>query len=106
MYQELQADGIDIQQLRIPRVGNIDMLEISAFNDNPYLNGMAIILPKNDGPEDLIAYRPLIGSENREIGYKPVVLDNYDLKQGHIFGEYGWEWAVEHKFGIIKGIEF
>lgn len=102
--QDLQKDGISIQQIECP-AGKFDLIETDLFNADPYLEGTVLLLP-NPKRGQGIDYRPLIGEENREIGYMPVNREEVDLKEGVIFGEYGYEFWGEEQFGVISGIEF
>lgn len=102
--QDLVADGIDIQTFTCP-AGTFDLVEIDLLNGDPYLEGTILLLP-NPAKGQGIDYRPLIGEENRDIGYKPVNRDEIDMKEGVIFGEYGYEFWGEEQFGVINGLEF
>jgi hypothetical protein len=67
--------------------------------------GTILFLPKVADKQG-IDYRPLIGNENRDIAYLPVDRPEVDLKEGTIFGEYGWEYWGEERFAVATGVEF
>lgn len=102
MYTEsVKRDGLDINELVIPGVGRHQLITIDFFSQEPHLKGHMILHP-NTG----FSYRPLIGSENRDIGYEPVEQDENDLDQGKIFGEVGAEFFGKERWKLIKGPEF
>lgn len=106
--QNLTKDGINIQQITCPS-GTFDLIDCDLFNQENYLRGTMLFLPnvgKSGKARQGIDYRPLIGVKNRDIAYKPVERDEYDLDEGHIFGELGWEFWGEERFMAASGIEF
>lgn len=98
--QDLVKEGINVQQFQSTK-GLFDLIQCDLFDQEEHLSGTILFLP-NDG----IDYRPLNGTENREIAYQPVNRDEVDAKEGRIFGEYGYEYFGEERFGIATGIEF
>jgi len=99
--QDLKKDGINISQIVTPAKADLDLVQCDLLGQEGNLQGMMLLLPA-----DKIDYRPLIGNQNREIAYLPVDRDEKDLKEGHIFGEVGFEYRGEQNFGLVTGIEF
>lgn len=98
---EVRSDGIDINKITVPGQGTFELIDCDLLGQDPYLAGLMFFLP-GDG----IDYRPLIGSENRDISYMPVNRDEKDLKEGKIMGEFGVELFGEENFAVATGIEF
>lgn len=98
--QNVQADGINISRILTPS-GEFTLLESDLLGQESNLQGTLLFLPDTG-----IEYRPLIGAENREVAYRPVNRDEKDLKEGQIFGEYGWQFKGEERFAVATGLEF
>jgi len=101
--QNLTADGIDISAIVVPGAGRYALLECDLLGMEMNLAGYMFLLPTTG-----IDYRPLIGTKNREIGYVPLdrKAQGIDQEAGHIFGEFGWEFFGEERFGVVKGLKF
>ena len=98
--QGTKVDGIDIQQVLIHGT-HYDLIECDLFNQEPVLMGTVLLVPYGK-----YSYRPLIHYEDRDLAYLPINEDEKDQNQGHIKGEYGWEFFEEETFGMITGLEF
>ncbi len=96
--QDLKSDGLNINSFTVPGVGTVDILKCDLLGQSIATMGTVLLIPATGH-----SYRPLIG---REVGYKPVVRDEKDVKAGHIHGERGWEFFGEERFGIVNGLEF
>lgn len=100
LNQEAKALGLEINSVMTPD-GRFDLVEVDVLNQEPTLAGTAFLVPKGG-----IAYRPLVGYNDRDIKYMPIERDEVDQDEGQIIGEYGWEFFNEEKFGVITGVEF
>ena len=98
--QDESTLGMAISFLKTPK-REIPMMEVEALSEHPTLWGWAFLVPKGH-----VDYRPLNGILDNDVRYEPIKRDEVMRQEGHITGEYGWEYFLEEKFGLIKGIEF
>jgi hypothetical protein len=98
--QEDLGIGTKVQYVITPD-GEYPLLEVEAMNEHPLLAGTIVGVPNGH-----IKYRPLIGHDNLEISYLPRNNDDVMRKQGHIYGEAGWEFMLEETFLLVKNIRF
>lgn len=77
------------------------LVEVDCLNEHPDLWGYIFLIPTGN-----IKYRPLVGNQNLDVKYLPIMRDEVMRKEGHIYGQYGWEYFLEETFGIVKGVRF
>jgi hypothetical protein len=98
-----KAIGFSVDRIMTPD-GQFDLVEVDLLNQHPKLMGMVFGIPARGSQN--IKYRPLIGDMDLDIRYRPVVQDEKHQIMGEIYGQYGWEFAEEEKFLVIKGLRF
>lgn len=97
--QELKEDGIDIDTILTPS-GRVTLLEVDMLSQAAQFAGEAFFIP--DGNVD---YRPLAGTENRDIQYIPndgIRTTGVDSKFGTILGEIGLELWLEQEWAKLE----
>jgi len=100
--QGTDVDGIEIDKVKTP-VGTFEIVVVDFLNQEEHLMGDIFLIP-SDPAIDYVHLEA--NGRNRDIAYKPVDREEVDQDEGHIMGEYGWEYYLEEKFAYITGIEF
>ena len=98
--KENGIDGLSIDRV-VTDVGTFDIVAVDLLGAHPDMAGLVFLLPM-----DGIEYHWLEENENHDIQYNPQHRDEVHAKEGEIWGEFGWEFFEEEKFGLIKGLEF
>lgn len=92
--------GMSIESILTP-YGRYELDHVDLFDEDPYLVGNVFIVPNGH-----ITYRPLVGTENLDVRYRPIYRDEVHAKEGELYGEYGWAYGPEEDYLRISGLRF
>lgn len=98
--QDTMKDGMRIRQIQTPEI-TLDLMVADVLNGHSDLMGRFYMVPKK-----CYDRRPLIGYENRDIKYEPILTPGVDQKKGHIWGEFGNHFYEEERWGRGYGLRF